>query len=277
MKIKTIAIASMFFSFGALAVECDKNNFDKCKTCDQLQKAIDIKDPDFGDYYRGALWNGLYAAYVRNCPVVAEKLLSSGATPSLGGYLGSMGGVITQKWPHNDESINLAWADLLIKHGFGISNYSGDYKSATEVWANDVSRIEYKSVWNKLVSSSEFKPLEAARNLEWCASEKRNLFATSSLQKCTYKVIAELDDGVSPASEISLSAVNSCRDELKFFTSGIACKMAVDNKSSMSKPELYNMYINSSENNNAVFTAVKELTIKQVLEYRAINRKAGVH
>jgi len=277
MKIKIIVIASMFFSFGALSVECNKDNFDKCKTCDQLQKAIDIKHPDHGDYYRAALWNGLYAAYVRNCQAVGEKLLNNGATPSLGGYLGSMGGVITGKWPHNNESINLEWANMLIKHGFDVNTYTSDYRSATEVWAEDESLIEYKSVFDKLLASSEVKPLNPARNVEWCASEKRNLSATASLQKCTYKVIAELDDGVSPASEVSLSAVNSCRKELKIFTSGVACKMAVDNKSSMNKSELYNIYINSHENNNAVFTAVKELTMKQVLEYRAINRKAGIN
>ncbi|MGQ8453212.1 hypothetical protein ACUTFJ_26990 [Klebsiella pneumoniae] len=74
--------------------QCNKDNFNACKTCEQLSKAIDLKEPNRGDYYKGALWNGLYASYVINCPVVAEKLLSNGAIPSYGGYMGSMGAVL---------------------------------------------------------------------------------------------------------------------------------------------------------------------------------------
>ncbi|MEW0490218.1 hypothetical protein AB0U78_11230, partial [Escherichia coli] len=54
----------------ASSLQCNKDNFDACKTCEQLSKAIDLKEPNRGDYYRGALWNGLYASYVINCPVV---------------------------------------------------------------------------------------------------------------------------------------------------------------------------------------------------------------
>ena len=122
--------------------QCNKDNFNACKTCEQLSKAIDLKEPNRGDYYKGALWNGLYASYVINCPVVAEKLLSNGAIPSYGGYMGSMGAVLTGKWPHNNESINLLWADLLIKHGLDVNEHTGDYKSATEVWAVNEKQIE---------------------------------------------------------------------------------------------------------------------------------------
>ncbi|MBR7307456.1 hypothetical protein [Klebsiella pneumoniae] len=256
--------------------QCNKDNFNACKTCEQLSKAIDLKEPNRGDYYKGALWNGLYASYVINCPVVAEKLLSNGAIPSYGGYMGSMGAVLTGKWPHNNESINLLWADLLIKHGFDVNEHTGDYKSATEVWAVNEKQIEYKSVFDKLIKSGEVKPLEPSRNLEWCASEGYRSVVVYSLNSCIKNSIKRLDDGVSSASDISSAAVNSCASDVENFKKHVACKSAVKEQSDKERVDIYQLLISDSKMNKNIIDLLKERNIEKVLEFRAENRTSKI-
>ncbi|WP_368294644.1 hypothetical protein [Klebsiella pneumoniae] len=256
--------------------QCNKDNFNACKTCEQLSKAIDLKEPNRGDYYKGALWNGLYASYVINCPVVAEKLLSNGAIPSYGGYMGSMGAVLTGKWPHNNESINLLWADLLIKHGLDVNERTGDYKSATEVWAVNEKQIEYKSVFDKLIKSGEVKPLEPSRNLEWCASEGYRSVVVYSLNSCIKNSIKRLDDGVSSASDISSAAVNSCASDVENFKKHVACKSAVKEQSDKERVDIYQLLISDSKMNKNIIDLLKERNIEKVLEFRAENRTSKI-
>ncbi|WP_373856638.1 hypothetical protein [Klebsiella variicola] len=256
--------------------QCNKDNFNACKTCEQLSKAIDLKEPNRGDYYKGALWNGLYASYVINCPVVAEKLLSNGAIPSYGGYMGSMGAVLTGKWPHNNESINLLWADLLIKHGLDVNEHTGDYKSATEVWAVNEKQIEYKSVFDKLIKSGEVKPLEPSRNLEWCASEGYRSVVVYSLNSCIKNSIKRLDDGVSSASDISSAAVNSCASDVENFKKHVACKSAVKEQSDKERVDIYQLLISDSKMNKNIIDLLKERNIEKVLEFRAENRTSKI-
>lgn len=96
---------------------CSTSNFQACKNCGQLEAAVDYRQPSAGDYYRGAEWNGLFAAYVLNCPVIAAKLIKAGANPSSGGSSGSMILTVASKWPHNNKKINDAWAALLYTAG----------------------------------------------------------------------------------------------------------------------------------------------------------------
>lgn len=252
--------------------QCNKDNFNACKTCEQLSKAIDLKEPNRGDYYKGALWNGLYASYVINCPVVAEKLLSHGAIPSYGGYMGAMGAVLTGKWPHNNESINLSWADLLIKHGLDVNKHTGGYKSATEVWAVNEKQIEYKSVFNKLIQSSEVKPLDPSRNLEWCASEGYRSVVVYSLNSCIKNAIKRLDDGVSSASDISSAAVNACASDVANFKKHVACKSAIKEQSDKERSDVYQLLTSDSQMNKNVIDMLKERNIEKVLEFRAEKR-----
>ncbi|HBT7661924.1 TPA: hypothetical protein MCW73_001441 [Klebsiella pneumoniae] len=256
----------------ASSLQCNKDNFNACKTCEQLSKAIDLKEPNRGDYYRGALWNGLYTSYVINCPVVAEKLLSHGAIPSYGGYMGAMGAVLTGKWPHNNESINLSWADLLIKHGLDVNKHTGDYKSATEVWAVNEKQIEYKSVFNKLIQSSEVKPLDPSRNLEWCASEGYRSVVVYSLNSCIKNAIKRLDDGVSSASDISSAAVNACAGDVANFKKHVACKSAIKEQSDKERSDVYQLLTSDSQMNKNVIDMLKERNIEKVLEFRAEKR-----
>ena len=64
---------------------CSSSDFQSCKNCAQLGSAVDLKHPTAGDYLRGAEWNGLYSAYVLNCPVIGAKLIKAGANPSAAG------------------------------------------------------------------------------------------------------------------------------------------------------------------------------------------------
>lgn len=263
-------------SSAASSLQCNKDNFDMCKTCEQLSKAIDLKNPNHGDYYRGALWNGLYTSYVINCPAVAEKLLSHGAIPSYGGYMGAMGAVLTGKWPHNNEAINLSWADFLIKHGLDVNKYTGNYKSATEVWAVNEKQIAYKSVFDKLMQSGQVKPLDPSRNLEWCSSEEYRSVVVYSLNSCINKSIKRLDDGVSSASDISSAAVNTCASDVENFKKHVACKSAVKELSDKERNDVYQLLTSDSQMNKNVIDMLKERNIEKVLELRAESRAAKV-
>ncbi len=115
-------LALLLVSLSAPAADrvCSTADFQACKTCSQLEAAVDYQNPSAGDYYRGADWNGLYAAYVANCPLIATKLIRAGADPSSGGLMGSMIMSVADKWPHDDVSINETWAALLLLAGASV-------------------------------------------------------------------------------------------------------------------------------------------------------------
>ncbi|MBI1860145.1 MAG: hypothetical protein HYR96_04410 [Deltaproteobacteria bacterium] len=97
-------------------IECYSGNFQACKSCKTLAAATSKAEPNEGEYFHAAQWNGLYAAYVHNCLAVAEDLLKRGADPSSGGALGSMILTVVDKWPHNNKRVNEKWAALLKKY-----------------------------------------------------------------------------------------------------------------------------------------------------------------
>ena len=96
---------------------CSITDFQLCSSCGELSEAIDITQPNAGDTYRGAYWNGLYKAYVLNCPNIGQLLLDNEASPVTGGHEGLLIYAVTNKWPHNDEAINSKWVDLLLRNG----------------------------------------------------------------------------------------------------------------------------------------------------------------
>lgn len=99
------------------ARRCSAEDFQACRSCAQLNAAVDLKSPMAGNYYRGAEWNGLFAAYVLNCPMVGALLIRAGADPAIGGTNGSMILTVAGKWPHNNRQINEAWAAMLLAAG----------------------------------------------------------------------------------------------------------------------------------------------------------------
>ena len=102
---------------GTILRQCSTSDFQACSSCDGLSCAIDLEQPNAGDYYRGAYWNGLFKAYVLNCPDIGQILLDHGASPVTGGYYSLLIYNVTTKWPHDDETINSKWVDLLLKNG----------------------------------------------------------------------------------------------------------------------------------------------------------------
>ena len=146
------------------------------------------------------------------------------------------------------------------------------YKSATEVWAIDKKQIEYKSVFDKLIQSSEVKPLDPSRNLEWCASEGYRSVVVYSLNSCIENAIKRLDDGVSSASDISSAAVNSCTSDVENFNKHLSCKSAVKENSDKEKRNVYQLLTSDSQMNKNVMDMLKERNIETVLEFRAENR-----
>ncbi|MGF7480918.1 hypothetical protein [Providencia sp. SP181] len=261
----TVALLSIS---GIAYSKCDSNNFDQCKTCEQLDKAIVLSDPDRGDYYRGALWNGLYASYVRNCQGVAKKLLDSGATPSFGGWNSALPIVISGKWPHENKTINEQWKNLLIKYNVKLDLIPEWGKSPYESYVNDPSQIDYEDIWNELMLASKPAPILAARNIEWCSSEKNRAKVKIDMIMCSSINITKFDDNISTASDIAEAVLVKCEDELSVFSDAIIC--TVVNEKNIQDEKIRAIEFNSLRKNHDTYLRDKQKSeiIQWVLESR---------
>ncbi len=133
------------------ASECSAQDFQGCKTCDELENAIDYRQPDAGDYYRGAQWNGLFASYVNNCPLIAGRLIHEGANPASGGPQGSMILAVASKWPHDDEEINTVFAAILLASGIDEKtkvDAPQNYSTKKTLKKNSWIEVDYDSILN---------------------------------------------------------------------------------------------------------------------------------
>ena len=130
---------------------CRSSDLQSCKSCPALEKTLDLSKPDAGEYYRGAFWNGLFAAYRLNCIIVGENLLKRGANPNLGGASGSFLATLVQKWPHNDIKINRKWTDLILKYPID-ANWKSPWadESANEIVSNQEVMVDYPELWRLL-------------------------------------------------------------------------------------------------------------------------------
>lgn len=252
--------------------KCDSNNFDQCKTCDQLDKAIVLSEPDKGDYYRGAFWNGLYASYVRNCQGVAKKLLDNGATPSIGGGNYALPLIIAGKWPHENIAINEEWKDLLIRHGVNINLIPDGNKSPYEVYINNRDWVDYENIWNDFMSFSKPGPIDISRNIEWCADKSRMPVLLKVLDMCTQSQINLLDDNISPASDIADVVLSSCKDDFKFVTDAILCQALMDTKNMSKYPKEQMFKEMETKTFNDLLAKRRITVIKKVLEIRSSKR-----
>lgn len=157
MNLKTnivaAAVALGFLSVSATALACSADELQSCKTCPEIAAAVQGKDPNAGDYYRGALWNPLFAAYVRNCQSLGRALLAAGANPSFGGQQSSMILTVSNRWPHNNETVNRQWAAMLAKSGANV-DASLPFTETTAraiVAGGDVS-VDYPAIWKGLLA-----------------------------------------------------------------------------------------------------------------------------
>lgn len=136
--------------------KCHLADLQRCDSCIALKNAINLEKPDDGEYYRGAYWNGLYAAYKLNCPQVAKVLLDHRANPNLGGSSGSFLASLVSAWPHKNAAVNKQWAEMLINYPIDIY-WKNPYtdQSAKEIINNGLIAVDYPEVWNMLTNNSK--------------------------------------------------------------------------------------------------------------------------
>ncbi len=133
-------------------IECYPGNFQACKSCKALAAVTSKADPNDGEYFHAAQWNGLYAAYVHNCLAVAEDLLRRGADPSTGGALGSMILTVVDKWPHNNKRVNEKWVALLKKYKANPKKKVGpEDASPIGLMAMFHEKPDYPDLWAKFL------------------------------------------------------------------------------------------------------------------------------
>lgn len=183
---------------------CSASDFQSCKSCTQLDSAIDLKNPDAGDYYRGAEWNGLYTAYILNCQKVATKLLKAGANPSSGGSSGSMILTVADKWPHKNKKINEAWASLLLASGANVNmplNWRDGQNTKQllkeETWYNPsypdlLSLFEHDSL---PISQSRTAPQKPSGNKQANSGYLKRDLSEDSNKKLTYCLLPKAQYG----------------------------------------------------------------------------------
>lgn len=140
--------------------ECHISYLQGCARCSDLRAAVDLKNPDQGEYYRGACWNGLYAAFRLNCQALGKTLLEHHANPNPGGndymFLISLAGA----WPHNDSKINLQWLALIKPYGINVNwKPTPSSESAVQIVANTpYPIIDYPDIWQKILANNKAKP-----------------------------------------------------------------------------------------------------------------------
>ncbi len=144
-------LVSIFCAGQAFAdqARCGVAQFQMCFKCSEINSAIVWDHPNYGDFLHGLEWNGLFAAYARNCPTIFEKLLKSGADPNSGGWMGSMVYSLSSKFPHDNEKINHRFAEILVEFGARRSTPTSDTgKSAEDIKADTGGRVDYPEIWN---------------------------------------------------------------------------------------------------------------------------------
>lgn len=153
-------VSTMFFIFGfavsasASNSVCTIGDLQSCSSCPQLNKVIDLSRPDDGEYFRGAYWNGLFAAYRLNCIEIGKKLLDHNANPNLGGALGSFLVTLSQTWPHNNIVVNQKWVDLTRNYPIDPSwKNPWTNESAIQIIAHGEMSVSYPDIWNELSRS----------------------------------------------------------------------------------------------------------------------------
>jgi hypothetical protein len=121
----------------AKSADCRMDDLQLCRSCSALKMAIASHGLTEGEYYRGALWNPLYAAFVNNCLSLGAEILKLGANPNAGGDYGLFMLSLTQQWPHHNKQINSAWRDLVVAYGATLDWVSPlSNKSARELIAD---------------------------------------------------------------------------------------------------------------------------------------------
>ncbi|WP_144022191.1 hypothetical protein [Caballeronia sordidicola] len=138
-----------------------------CQSCPDVAAATKSQDPNGGEYYRGALWNPLFAAYIHNCQPLARQLLSAGANPSIGGQQASMVLSVANRWPHDKIEINQQWAKLLASNSASVDAMLPYTDStARNLVATGESTVDYPYIWQGFLT----RPAGDMRIARFCRS-----------------------------------------------------------------------------------------------------------
>jgi len=150
----SITIGSLFVTTEVIAA-CSLDDLQRCASCNELDKTVNLKQPDQGEYYRGAYWNGLYTAYVMNCQSVGKKLLDNNANPNLGGSFGAFLATVANEWPHKKQSINQQWSKLLQSYSID-TNWKNPYMdmSAKTVIDDGLLTVSYPAIWTAFIEKT---------------------------------------------------------------------------------------------------------------------------
>lgn len=152
--IAAAALALGCLSVAPQAMACSTEDLQSCKTCPEIAAAVRGKDPNAGDYYRGAFWNPLFAAYVRNCQSLGQTLLAAGANPSFGGQQSSMILTVSNRLPHNSETVNKQWASMLVNSGASVDvKLPYTDTTAREIVAGGEASVDYPVIWKGFLSA----------------------------------------------------------------------------------------------------------------------------
>lgn len=153
MRVAAAAVALCCLAIGSQASACTTDNLQACKACPEIAAAAKGQDPNAGDYYRGAFWNLLFAAYVHNCQPLGQALLAAGANPSFGGQQSSMVLTVSNRWPHDSETVNKQWAAMLAKAGASVDvKLPYTETTAREIVTGGDASVDYPVIWKSFLA-----------------------------------------------------------------------------------------------------------------------------
>lgn len=181
-KMVVFALACLAVSSRAMA--CSTDDLQSCKTCPEIAAAVQGKDPNAGDYYRGAFWNPLFAAYVHNCQPLARTLLAAGANPSFGGQQSSMALTIANRWPHDNEAVNKQWAAMLAKSGASVDvKLPYTDTTARAIVAGGDASIDYPVIWKSFLVAQPASTGVDPQIVQYCRSVSKAIGGSYSVEE----------------------------------------------------------------------------------------------
>ena len=121
-RLGVMAIAGLALWLGAamgtpaLALTCNVNNPDNCRTCEDVRKAYSGQDFNVRAIRGRAVWTPVYTAYFKDCFDLAQRYVSFGADPRVGGMEGDMLATVIS-WDRFEIPERSKWVKMLVDAG----------------------------------------------------------------------------------------------------------------------------------------------------------------
>lgn len=106
-----------------------------CKNCAALADIYKHADANTRTIRGRAVWTPLYAAYFKDCPDLAKRLLERGAHPSIGGGEGDLLATVVS-WDRFEFDKHVAWVRLLVAKGASLDKPKINGKTPRQRLAN---------------------------------------------------------------------------------------------------------------------------------------------